>query len=351
MKIRNNKAILLLVMGIIASCNEGIDPISAVDPGPDVTAPTVAITSPSGSVVNIPFTETQVDLAIDFTAADDIEIKKITLKLDGTTLSTYDSFTDYRRVVKSFMTEKLGIGDHRVEVVAEDLSGKITILAKDFEVSNQYTAKYAGEIFYMPFEGNLNLDLISLTSATVVGTPSFATGKSGKAYAGATDSYLTYPIAGLGLANSFSISFWYKANIVPDRAGIMVIGPPGINTRTSGFRLFREGGASPVKGNIGTGAGDVWNDGGAISSTAWVFMTLVVGEGKYGIYANGTLLRAESTYTGNISWADCEFLSIGSGAPRFIEWGHLSDNSLIDEIRIFNKKLTQAEVQAVMNGN
>lgn len=215
-------------------------------------------------------------------------------------------------------------------------------------IGSDYSPKYDGEVFYMPFDADYS-DLVGGANATVVGTPSLQTGKAGKAYAGATDSYITYPMADLGLGSAFSISFWYKANTTPDRAGIMVVGPPGINTRTSGFRLFREGGVSPLKSNVGIGTGESWNDGGTISATDWVFVTLVVGDGAQGIYANGTLLRPESTFTGQVSWTDCEFISIGSGAPRFTEWGHLSDNSLIDEVRIFNRKLTQAEIQTMMN--
>ncbi|MBX2916161.1 MAG: LamG domain-containing protein [Cyclobacteriaceae bacterium] len=215
-------------------------------------------------------------------------------------------------------------------------------------IGSDYSPKYDGEVFYMPFDADYG-DLVGGANATAVGSPTLETGKKGKAFKGATDSYLTYPIAGLGLSNAFSISFWYKANTTPDRAGILTVGPPGINTRTSGFRLFRENGANVVKSNLGIGTGDSWNDGGAISATDWVFVTMVAGGGSHGIYVNGTLLRAESTFTGNISWADCEFISIGSGAPRFTEWGHLSDNSLIDEIRIFNRKLTQAEIQQMMN--
>jgi hypothetical protein len=40
-------------------------------------------------------------------------------------------------------------------------------------------------------------------------------------------------------------------------------------------------------------------------------------------------------------------MSIGSGAPRFNEWGHLSDNSLIDELRIYNKALTASMIQSM----
>jgi hypothetical protein len=52
-----------------------------------------------------------------------------------------------------------------------------------------------------------------------------------------------------------------------------------------------------------------------------------------------------------VDWTGCDVLSIASGAPRFMEWGHLSDQSLFDELRLFNKALSQAEVQAVMDGD
>lgn len=48
-------------------------------------------------------------------------------------------------------------------------------------------------------------------------------------------------------------------------------------------------------------------------------------------------------FTG-ISWNGCDIMSIGSGAPRFTEWGHLSDQSLIDELRIYNKALPASEI-------
>jgi hypothetical protein len=38
-----------------------------------------------------------------------------------------------------------------------------------------------------------------------------------------------------------------------------------------------------------------------------------------------------------------------SGAPRFTEWGHLSDESYMDELRIFNKALSQAEIQTIID--
>jgi len=59
---------------------------------------------------------------------------------------------------------------------------------------------------------------------------------------------------------------------------------------------------------------------------------------------------SQGAYPG-ISWANCDILTIGSGAPNFTEWGHLSDLSLIDELRIFDKALTQEEIQQMVEDN
>ncbi|RPD90371.1 LamG domain-containing protein, partial [Aureibaculum marinum] len=63
-------------------------------------------------------------------------------------------------------------------------------------------------VFSMNFNGYYQ-DAVSGNDATVVGTPGFDTGVTGDAYKGATDSYLTFPSAGL-LSDEFSATFWLK---------------------------------------------------------------------------------------------------------------------------------------------
>ncbi|HET9053696.1 MAG TPA: LamG-like jellyroll fold domain-containing protein, partial [Cyclobacteriaceae bacterium] len=341
-------AMFMLVMAV--ACKDGfIDEITRVNPGEDMTAPQITVAYPvEGTKIKVNENVTSVN--IDFQVSDDIELASVTLKIDDVVISEYDEFKDYRVLKTQYLYESLTTGEHVLNVTAVDIDGKTTTQLINFEKEPAYVPVYDGEVFYMPFDGSF-IELVSVTNATVVGTPGFSTDAIAgtNSYAGAADSYVKFPIAGLGLEDEFTVAFWYKVNTTPDRASILSIGPPGINTRTSGFRLFREGGSNPVKSNIGLGTGESWNDGGGISATEWVFFSMVVGNGSHGIYVNGTLLRPESDYVGEISWTDTEFLSIGSGAPNFTEWGHLSDRSQIDELRIFNKKLTQAEIEFVMN--
>ncbi len=225
------------------------------------------------------------------------------------------------------------------------------------ETEHAYVPKY-GEVFYMPFDGSYR-DIVSKTDATKVGTPSFASGKKGLAYAGAADSYLTFPTTEFAKSTSFSAVFWMKINAAPDRAGILVASAPDLvnpalpNNRTKGFRFFREGSAASqtLKSNVGIGTTEVWNDGGSVdpSGGQWVHVAVTISGTQSAVYLDGVLTRAASPLTSPMDWTGCDILSIMSGAPRFIEWNHLSDLSLMDELRIFSKELTQAEVQTIYN--
>ena len=193
--------------------------------------------------------------------------------------------------------------------------------------------------------------MISFQHATKVGSPTFVTGgiQNGQAYKGATDSYLTFPID--NLKNSeFTAAFWYKVNATPDRSGILSVSPPG-ELRTSGFRLFREGGPAKqrIKLNVGTGAGETWNDGQEIDapSTEWMHIAFAVSSTSAVIYINGSV-AAEVANTG-IDWTNCTSLTIGSGEPNFAYWDHKSDLSQYDELRFFDVALTASEIQNIIN--
>lgn len=342
---------------IISSCTDGyIDELQNVAPGPDENAPQVTIVYPSSGTVLIPFTDEQTDINFEFEVRDDIEIANITIALNGETLATYDDFLDYRRYRQSFLRENLALGDYTFSVTATDLSGKSTTQTQQFEISNVYVAKYDGEIFYMPFEGDAYFDLLGNITATRVGNPGFAAGKSGRAYAGAANSYITIPTEGL-VGEEFSGSFWYRHNGTPANAGLITVSPPdeSNNLRTSGFRLFREAAAQILKLNVGTGSGEAWFDGGAANaslnavSTEWVHIAFSIGSDRATLYINGNSVSS-NTFAG-MSLQDISSLTIGSGAPNFTGWNHLHDLSYIDELRFFDKALTQEEVTAIYNDN
>ncbi|MCB0460377.1 MAG: LamG domain-containing protein [Flavobacteriaceae bacterium] len=222
----------------------------------------------------------------------------------------------------------------------------------------QQLVTHSSTTLYLPFDGSYT-DAISGEDATEVGSPGFATGKTGQAYVGATDSYLTFPTTDL-TTPEISATFWYKVNADPDRAGILVIGPPdevnpdAMNNRKSGFRLFRENasGKQRIKLNVGRGDADTWVDGGTAADIdptvdQWVFVAFTIATDKATVYIDGNLVK-ESALSSPVDWTGCDILSVMSGAPRFTGWNHKSDNSLMDELRIYNKALSQEEIQNLM---
>jgi hypothetical protein len=351
--------IAFFVMLPVVSCNDGIDAITEVAPGADATAPVVTIKAPLNGAkfkVNDPL----ISIDIEFEVTDDIEVGTIGVFIDGSQIATYSGdFKDYRRVLQSLRAENITTGVHQLKITATDLDGKSTSSVVNFEKEPPYIPLFANEILYMAFDNDY-VELISVKPATKVGAPVFAgTSVVGdNAYKGATDSYLTFPTAGLNLGSELSGSFWYKLNAVPDRAGVLVIGPTDAanptaqNDRTKGFRLLREnaGGKQRFKLNVGNGTADAWVDGGAAADVApgsdWVHMAFTISATEAILYINGQLVK-NSPITG-VSWTGCDLLSIMSGAPRFTGWNHKSDNSYMDDLRLFNKALTQSEIQNII---
>lgn len=347
-----------MTAALAIGCDEGIDPITPVPPGEDVAAPTVTVSYPGeGTLIRVK--EDVAPVNIEFQVEDDIEIATITLTLDGTEIGAVSDFKDYRRALESFTYDNLTNGAHTLVVTATDMSGKSTSTTVNFEKVEPYQPVYDGETFYMPFDGDF-IDLVNIVEGTKVGSPGFSDeGKLGKAYKGAADAYLTYPTANIA-TDEFSAVFWYKLNGTPDRSGILTISPPdpdhpaAPNNRTKGFRLFREaaGDKQRIKLNVGNGETDGWFDGGAAADLdptvdEWVHIAFTIANGHTTVYINGNIV-SEGDFDG-VDWTDCDVLSIASGAPRFTEWGHLSDQSLYDELRLFNRALTQEEIQAMMN--
>lgn len=355
---------ICIFVGIVSiACNEGIDSITKIDPGPDQAAPTISISYPTEGLEIIDMTEF-IPMTFQASISDDIELESITISLNGVELTKYNQFKDYRRYVLSYLYDKLGDGNHKLTILATDVSGKNSSKSVNFVKSSRYLPKYNGEIFYMPFDDN-NQELISETNALKIGSPTFTSGKIGKAYKGAVDSYLSYKIPNtISSAQEFSAVFWYKLDVTIEKGGILTVSADdpaseasAKNNRNFGFRLFREkaNGGQTFKLNVGNGSSDSWFDGGATATlipettgAGWVFIAFTISKTECSLYFNGQAVKT-GAFNGSINWANCEAISIGSGAPYFTGWGHMSDASLYDELRLFNKALTQNEIKAIMN--
>jgi hypothetical protein len=343
--------ILLLFLAFTSCEYDGIDPITAVDPGPDGSDPQVTVLFPTeGS--RIQDLELVSTIVIKMEVVDDIEVASISVSVDGTEIGSFNEFLDYRIVKKQLTYDNIAAGDHVLTITATDIVGNITTTSVNFSKAPPYSPLFAGEIFYMPFDDNF-IELVSVTPAAEVGTPGFA-GEAflgTNAYKGTPDSYLTFP-ADQALGNEFTAAFWYKVNGTPGAAGILVMGNDIPENRNQGFRFFRESvdGGQRIKLNVGTGTGESWNDGGVLDITAgeWVHIAFTISETETVIYFNGIPVRT-ATMAAPIDWTGVEELTIGAGGETFSYWNHLSDSSPMDELRLFNTALSQSEIQNMIN--
>ena len=345
----NIKMVYVVITTLIITSCQNLD--TAAFSEYEIDPSVVKIISPTeGAAIKV-FEEPS-SLEIKFEVNDDNLVSTISISLDGTEIADYSNFSNPRHISETYTYEGLVIGDHRVVVISTDVNGKSTMAEANFSKQAPYTPLFDGESLYMPFDGDYR-DLIGFKIADEVGTPGFlGTGfASANAYKGAADSYLEFPADGL-LSNAFSAAFWYKVDSNPDRAGLLVIGNDTPENRNQGFRLFREGSATEqrIKLNIGTGAGESWNDGGIIDVVAgeWVNIVVTVSDTQTKIYFNGVEVNS-ADISAPIDWTGCDNISIGSGAPTFSYWDHKSDYSGIDELRLFNKALTQSDIQIMLN--
>lgn len=342
-------------MVFAVGCEMGIDPISAVDPGPDTAAPVVTISYPiEGTKIRVD--EEVASINIKFVAADDIELKLISLKLDGTEIKTFDSFLDYRRYMGDFPYNNITNGDHSLSVSATDLAGKESTKTVNFKKIAPYVP-LDGEVFYMPFDGDY-FELVGKQNATVVGLSSFVAGKTEQAYAGATGAYMTYPAPTPAfLGSEFSISFWYNLNGTPTRGGLFSISRPyavyADSVRFKGFRIFREnsGTSQNIGVNLGITKAEVWINPFITVKAAdfgkWMHFAVSVSGTTAIVYVDG-VAKKTATLAAPIDWRECTSLTIASGVPNFTFWDHLSDLSQFDEMHIFKKAITADEVLALM---
>ncbi|CAM4231792.1 LamG-like jellyroll fold domain-containing protein [Zobellia roscoffensis] len=347
----------LMAATLFYSCDQGIDSLTEVDPGADATAPAITITSPSEGLA-VKVNEELATITVRFQAEDDIELGSVEVLLNGTRIGNYNSFKDYRKlIVDDLVYDQLEDGAHQLTVIAKDLDGKSTSEVVNFTKEPAYISKYPGELLYMPFEGGY-VDLLSFEEAEQVGTPSISEESlaGDGSYAGSEDSFLTLDPERFKNAELSAI-FWIKLNAVPDRAGILAMSPPlsetGGNVLTSGFRFFRENanGKQRYKLNVGTGDANSWFDGGEAAevdpaSEEWVNLAFTISGTEAVVYIDGQIV-SQGPLTG-IDWTDVNILSIMSGEPNFSGWNHKSDLSLLDELRIFDRAITQEEVKQII---
>ena len=200
-------------------------------------------------------------------------------------------------------------------------------------------------------------DIADNNDGILIGDATYAPGMVGQAFAfDGEGDYVMVPRAdNLDVGAQLTIDFWMKA----DPSNLMEECCQGLVT-TDFYELAIAPGAGSVTGVMLMVAADDWvhssdlGDGGyPLISGEWYHVAGVYDGVDVKFYVNGQLVVDPPPQTGNIApMLETSFLAIGSEDGRTNEpdlIGNRYFHGLIDEVDLYNRSLSESEIQAIYN--
>jgi hypothetical protein len=299
----------------------------------DTTAPTVSITAPTdGATVS-----GTVSLAAS--AGDDVAVASVQFKLDGNNLGSADTSAPYSFNWDSLSTNE---GPHTLTAVATDGAGNQRTSAPVAVTVTQPPVDTSGLVAGFGFEEGTGASVDDKSSSNNDGSINGAAwsdgGKYGKAlsFDGVNDRIDIPDAASLDLSTEMTLEAWVKPS------------------QLAGWRtvILKEGGGGQVYGMYGSAWGDhpsghvnpgteQWTQAPAsLPVNSWSHLALTYNGTVARLYVDGAQV-SQANISGGPIQTSTGALRIGGNAP----WGEYF-HGLIDEVRIYNRALSAAEIQA-----
>jgi hypothetical protein len=303
----------------------------------DTQAPTVSITAPAnGNTVSGAVNVTA-------TATDNVNVVGVQFKLDGTNLLAEDTASPHS---VSWSTLSATNGSHTLTAVARDAAGNSTTSATvTVTVSN---TGGSGPIAAYNFNENLGTVINDLSGNSNTGSIFQAlwnpSGKFGSAlsFDGSND-YVSVPDANsLDLTNRMTLEAWVRPTGSSAWQTIML----KENGSELAYAMYsRENTNRPsgwVRINPTTGSSTSVTGTTGLALNAWTHLATTYDGTNMRMYVNGTLVGTKAR-TGTM-YNSTGPLKFGGNAV----WGEFFTGQ-IDEVRVYNRALTQPEIQTDMN--
>lgn len=205
-----------------------------------------------------------------------------------------------------------------------------------------------GLVAYYPFNGNVDDESGFNINGSIVGNISLAAdrkGNSSKAYSfdGNSGNYISIPTTSVSDLNNLSLCAWVK----PTQDGGFIISA-GRDIENGSFRLTNGFFGTQVLYNGVNGSGDTSSLG--LNTWSFVVGTLNGQNSKY--YVNGELVGSETISSLFSTSLGCHSLLIGRHStycdppPNYYPYPF---KGLIDDVRIYDRPLSQSEIQDLYN--
>jgi hypothetical protein len=302
----------------------------------DATPPSVSIGSPAGGTVSG-------TIAVSGTASDASGIAGVQFRVDGANIGAADTTAPYSL---SWTTSSVPNGTHVLTAVATDLAGnQATSAGVTLTVNNAWTVP-AGLVAAYTFAEGAGATTADVSgngnTGTLAGGAGWSTaGRFGTAIAfdGLNDLVSVADAASLDLTSGMTIEAWVNPAALSGWRTVALKSVPGGLT----YALYAHDNAPRPAGTVNTGGIDVAAAGtSALALNTWTHLAVTFGGGTLRIYVNG--IQVGSRAVSGTLLTSAGALTIG-GNTVWPEWFA----GLVDEVRVYNRALTPAEIQAGMS--
>jgi hypothetical protein len=301
----------------------------------DTQPPTVSLQSPAdGAIVAGSITMTAL-------AADNVGVAGVRFLLDGVSIGAEDTTAPYSI---AWNTAGTANGTHQLAATVRDGSGNTATASPiTVTVNNLAPTSLVVALGFNEGAGTATVDASGKGNSGTLSSASWTAGKygSGVSFNGTSSWVTVADAASLDLTGSFTMSAWVKPSSIAGNWRTILL------KESSGglaYSLYAaDGAARPPAGYVSVGGGDVLVVApSAVPLNTWTHLAVTVSGTQMQIYVNGVSVAARN-FSGTVS-VSSNPLRIGGNAV----WGEYFAG-VIDEVRIYNRVQTQAEVLADMN--
>jgi hypothetical protein len=308
-----------------ASSNEAMAVVTA-----DTTPPTVSITAPAdGATVSAAATVTA-------TASDNVGVVGVQFKLDGVNLGAEVTSPPYSI---SWDTSATANGSHALTAVARDAApNSATSAPVAVTVSNAVPTGLVASYNFNAGTGTTLADTSgTANNGTITGATWSVAGKSGGALSfNGTSNYVQVPdSASLRLTAGMTLEAWVNPSALGTDWRTVLF-----KTQTGGmvYSLYANQSSTRPVGQVNIGGERNAIGAAALPLNAWSHLAATFDGSSLKLYVNGSLVTT-TAIAGSIP-TSTGVLRLGGNAI----WGEWYAG-LIDDVRIYNKPLTQAQIQ------
>jgi fibronectin type 3 domain-containing protein len=310
----------------------------AATPTVDTTPPTVSVITPTGGST---VTGT---VSVEASAGDNVDVAGVQFKLDGANLGAEDTSPAPYSV--SWDTTTATNGSHTLTAVARDAASNTTT-SSPVAVTVSNTAPPPpppGLVASYNFNAGTGTTLADSSGNANTGTITGATwstaGKNGGAlsFNGTSNYVQVADSASLDLTTGMTLEAWVRPSALGTAWRTVLF-----KTQTGGFvyTLYANQDTTRPVGQVNIGGEINAIGSAALGLNAWSHLAATFDGSALRVYVNGSLV-ATTVITGSIP-ISTGVLRIGGNSV----WGEWYAG-LMDDVRIYNRALTQAQIQTDM---